>query len=170
MKTGLITSTLFVLLTISLQAATDTLPATTLDALHEAGAVADEKGFLLRLTENCVFLGMDSDNRLEGPSLRDFIRAQFSSGVAWNYRSSQRDIRFSADGTVAWFHETLQHDQLGRTWGSGVLVRSANDWRVAQYNLGSAIQPTDVDSADAGPEKAKGCNKIRHKTNRQASC
>lgn len=176
----------------------DTEPATALDALHQAGARADPAAFLLLLTTDAVFLGVNGNTRLEGQSLRDFVSTNFSRGGAWNYHSDQRDIRLSADGAVAWFDESLEHDQLGHGRGSGVLVKNGGGWRIAQYNLtlpasdhlvmsaapsnqetaapknsdstGLSDDPAAIEATTTEPKKRTQCRKIRHKTNKRARC
>lgn len=166
-----------------------------LDALHRAGAEANPATFISLLTADAVVLGLPGNTRLSGQSLRDHIGASFSSSEAWNYRGAQRQIRYSDDGAVAWFDESLEHDQQGRGWGSGVLVRSGAGWRVAQYSLN---MPADIDAppplaapavvsvgnepgtqaetAAASemetpePVQQHECRKLRHKTNKASRC
>ena len=166
-------------------AATDAL-----DALHRAGAAADTAAFLSLLTADAVVLGLPGNSRLAGQSLRDHIGAGSTRGEAWNYRGTQRAIRYSADGAVAWFDESLEHDQQGRGWGSGVLVRTGAGWKVAQYsfNLPAASGEAPVAAAvGAGPDSGTPaaaasetdgaepvqrheCRKLRHKTNKASRC
>jgi|GEM_PF-866863 len=168
-------------------------PETTLDALHKAGADANKTAFTALLAQDVVFLGMDGANRLEGPAVRDFVSENFASGNGWTYRSSQRETRLSADGTVAWFDESLEHDQLGRGRGTGVLVRNSEGWKVAQYNLtvpllngtaptsgalgtpvitapGAANTPSPADPQATGAQEKPRCRMISHKTNTRAEC
>lgn len=122
-------------LAASAQVFAQTSPEAVLDALHQAGAEANQTAFTALLATDVVFLGMDGTNRLEGQSVRDFVSKSFTAGNAWTYRSSQRETRVSADGTVAWFDESLENDQLGRGRGTGVLIRDSDGWKVAQYSL-----------------------------------
>jgi len=162
-------------------------PADALDALHRAGENADPAAFISLLTSDAVVLGLAGNARLTGKSLRDFIGASFPGGEAWNYRGAQREIRYSADGTVAWFDESLTRDHLERGRGSGVLVRTGAGWRVAQYSLNlcanSGRPPpaagTQKDTAAAAavgepgvtaPEDKRECRRMRHKTNKVSSC
>jgi hypothetical protein len=168
-------------------------PADALDALHRAGENADPAAFISLLTSDAVVLGLPGNAHLSGKSLRDYIGASFPGGEAWNYRGAQREIRYSADGAVAWFDEALAHDHLARGWGSGVLVRTGAGWRVAQYSLNLCADSSRPPSAAAGaqqgpgtqtetaaaeadepgvaaPEKKRECRKIRHKTNKASSC
>jgi hypothetical protein len=178
---------LFLVLAGGIDARAEKTPGATLDALHAAGAQADQVGFLALLTVDAVFLGMDNGNRLEGEALRDFVGEIFSGGKGWNYRSGHRETRLSPDGSVAWFDESLQHDQLGHGRGSGVLLRSAQGWKIAQYNItvpapGSGLSPvangaaetavnsTPATTATVAPPEKPECRKLRHKTNKMAAC
>jgi len=182
----------------SLHALADESPATTLDALHTAGAEANQTAFFSLLTDGIVFLGMEGSDRLVGQSVRDFFSNSFSGGESWALQSRQREIQLSADGKVAWFDELLQSDQLGLGRGSGVLIHDGMGWKLAQYNVTLAkpdarqvatavanpeervIQGSAAVSAPAASTTAntgqmetqpkKTCRKFRHKTNKKASC
>jgi len=158
-------------------------PANTLDALHEAGTKADPAVFASLLTADAVVLGFEGQPRLAGDALRARINASFTAGRAWRYRATERDIRYSPAGDVAWFDEFLAGQQGRSGWGTGVLVRTSAGWRVAQYNLNLSPDPgvpavaTSTAAAPAAavsreteaPEK-KECRQLRHKTNKVSSC
>ena len=175
-KTGALSLTVL----LALQALAETSPDAALETLHKAGANANETEFVAALAPDAVFIGGGDAVRLQGQALRNFISESFASGNAWDYRSSGRDVRLSADGTVAWFDESLEHDQLGRGRGSGVLVQSGGGWQIVQYVLtvplpGSAVVSEVVTPgvvAPAAPDTARKpqCRKVRHKTNKKASC
>jgi hypothetical protein len=176
----------------------DGAPDNALDALYQAGTENDVTAFLALLSADAVFIGMDGSNRLQGQSLRRFLNERFSQQEGWGYLSRDRELRVSEDGSVAWFEESLEHDALGRGWGSGVMINSSEGWKIAQYNLTvsasndiatsvlpisqEASTPTNNDSNDTSnaataaeavvptPEKKKTCRKIRHKTNKVSNC
>ncbi len=167
----------------------------TLDAFHTAASEADLDGYLGLMTAEMVFLGTDGTERWQGEAFREFVTANFSQGRGWTYIASERHIAVSGQGDLAWFDELLDHDQLGRCRGSGVLVREAGGWRIAQYNLSVPIPNSMVISVaevirglDGGDTLAasveidppleelaeeesprKRCGK-RFKTNRRADC
>jgi len=180
-------------LAVTTLAVAQTSPDATLDALHKAGADANPAAFESLLAQDVVFLGVGGAARLEGQSARDFFREHLKHGNAWAYRSSGRETRLSTDGSVAWFDETLQHDQLGRGRGAGVLIRSSEGWKIAQYNFivplpggeGSTsgtsgteaiTAPGSPNSAGAtgvqptGTQQKERCMMTRHKTNTRADC
>tara|TARA_R110002124_G_scaffold55646_8_gene157552 strand:- start:77 stop:607 length:531 start_codon:yes stop_codon:yes gene_type:complete len=173
---------LLIALLINMPAMAEASPESTLDALHKAGAAGNEAEFVALLTPDAVFIGLaDGGARLQGTALRDFVSGSLAADNVWDYRSADREIRVSADGSVAWFDEALQSDLPAGGHGSGVLVRSdAGIWKIAQYHLslsqpgGAAAAPAAVPAtgaplANEAPQKPE-CRKARHKTNKQASC
>lgn len=168
-------------LSVTLLAHADATPDAALDALHKAGADANAAAFEALLSEDVVFLGVGGAGRLEGHAARAYFSELIAQGNVWAYSSSLRETRVSADGSVAWFDETLEHGQLGLGRATGVLVRSGEGWKVAQYNLtvpvsggvavsgavngsgAAGVQPVEVQEKDR-------CKMTRHKTNTRAKC
>ena len=107
----------------------------TLDNFHLAAARANTTAYFQAMTEDVVFLGTDGTERWQGQGFRDFVESRFATGRGWDYRPVERNVMVAADGQTAWFDETLQNDDLGLCRGSGVLVKSAYGWKIAQYNL-----------------------------------
>ncbi len=166
----------------------------TLDAFHKAAAEADEAHYLGLTTPEVVFLGTDGSERWQGQAFRDFVHASFADGQGWVYVPQSRSLLISTDGQTAWFDESLENAILGACRGSGVLVRTGDGWKVAQYNLSVPIPNALVESVvqaigqhsetlpaatgqdaagDAAPpveEKDEKRCPIRHKTVRAANC
>jgi hypothetical protein len=181
MKTNATIGALLLSLIITAPAHAETSPAATLDAFYKAGAGANQSAFVAQLTEDAVFLGVDGGTRLQGQSLRDYVSDSVANGNTWAYHSSDREIRLSADGSVAWFDESLQHEQLGTGRASGVLIADNGNWKIAQYNLTVplpgvvSVSPAGTSGAaantavPAAPQKPE-CKQLRHKTNKKSSC
>ena len=121
----------------------------TLDNFHRAAAIADRDGYLGLTTEDVVFLGTDGSERWQGPDFRDFVDVQFSAGRGWVYTPQERNITLSSDGRTAWFDEELSNEQLGQCRGSGVLVNSGGQWKIAQYNLSVPVPNAMVEQVVA---------------------
>lgn len=115
----------------------------TLDNFHQAASRADSVAYFEAMADNVVFLGTDGSERWQGQEFRDFVTRHFSAGQGWTYTPLQRDIIISPSGDTAWFDESLDNEGLGNCRGSGVLVRSAAGWKIAQYNLSVPI-PNDM--------------------------
>jgi ketosteroid isomerase-like protein len=124
-----------IMLVAVVQADEQTGLSATLDNFHQAAARADTTSYLQATTEDMVFLGTDGTERWQGQGFRDFVESRFATGRGWDYRPVERNVMVTADGQTAWFDETLQNADLGLCRGSGVLVKSADGWKIAQYNL-----------------------------------
>jgi uncharacterized protein (TIGR02246 family) len=114
-----------------------------LNSWHQAAAKADENVYFSYFTSDAVFLGTDAHERWTRDEFRKWAHPYFARGKAWNFTPKQRHITVSRDGRVAWFDESLATPNLGPARGSGVLVRQAKDWKIAQYNLSVPI-PNDL--------------------------
>lgn len=119
------------------QAQTDEKAAVSavLNALHEAASEADGERYFGLYTDDAIFLGTDATERWTLNDFKAYAKIPFEQGRGWTYHSTARNIYLSNDGNTAWFDETLTNDFLGDTRGSGVLVKTDDGWRIAQYNL-----------------------------------
>jgi len=113
--------------------------AAVIDDWHAAAAAADEGRYFGHIAEGGVFLGTDATERWTKAQFLAYAHPYFAKGKAWSFKSVRRDIRFSKNGTVAWFDEDLATPNLGPSRGSGVLVREGKTWRIVQYNLSVPI-------------------------------
>lgn len=117
--------------------------ARILDDFHDAAADADGARYFAHFDDEAVFLGTDDTERWTVEQFRAYAEPYFSRGQGWRYDVVERHISFSEDGRTAWFDEKLDNAKWGRCRGSGVLVRAASDWKIAQYNLTAPI-PNDL--------------------------
>ena len=125
----------FVLFSALAQAQDSSGPVRVLDRFHQAASQADTDTYLSLLTRDMVFMGTDGSERWEGESFRNFVDENFSAGRGWRYTPRQRNIATSPDGNTAWFDEALHNDTLGQCRGSGVMLKTGEGWKIAQYNL-----------------------------------
>lgn len=107
----------------------------TLDDFHQAAMQADTDRYFATMTDDVIFLGTDGSERWQGQAFRDFVQPHFAAGQGWAYTAVTRNIVIADDGQTAWFDESLHNERLGLCRGSGVLVKSGEDWKIAQYNL-----------------------------------
>ena len=113
--------------------------ASVIDAWHAAAAAADEEKYFSYFTRDAVFLGTDPTERWSRDAFRKWAHPHFAKGKAWSFRTVSRWISFAPDLRVAWFDETLDTPNMGACRGSGVLLRSGDTWKIAQYNLSIPI-------------------------------
>ena len=117
--------------------------AGVIDGWHAAAAAGDEEKYFSYFTPDAVFLGTDATERWTRDEFRKWAHPHFARGKAWSFKSVSRWISFSADRRLAWFDEMLDTPNLGPCRGSGVLVKSGDTWKIAQYNLSIPI-PNDL--------------------------
>ncbi len=109
--------------------------AAVLDDWHDAAAKADENRYFGHLTEDSVFMGTDATERWDKKAFRAYASPHFAKNDAWSFRAARRAIIVGGGGDVAWFDEDLETDSMGPARGAGVLVRTAQGWKIAHYNL-----------------------------------
>lgn len=102
-----------------------------LNDLHRLASEGDFDAYFQLFTPEAVFMGTDATERWSVEEFRGYAAA--SNG--WTYRMTERHLFLDEDGGTAWFDERLQNDGFGETRGTGVLVRTPEGWRIAQYNL-----------------------------------
>ena len=114
-----------------------------LDDWHKPAADADEQRYFGYAAPEFVFLGTDAGERWDLASFRAFAHPYFAKGKAWTFVPRDRHVQASAREDVAWFDEKLDSASYGECRGSGVLRRTADGWKITQYNLTIPI-PNDL--------------------------
>ena len=117
--------------------------AAVLDDWHAAAAAADEERYFGHFASDGVFLGTDDSERWTVTEFRDYAHPFFSQGRGWTYLPRERHVLLSADRSLAWFDEKLDHETYGRVRGTGVLRRTAEGWKLVHYSLSFPI-PNEV--------------------------
>jgi hypothetical protein len=106
-----------------------------LDDWHQAASVADGERYFAHFTPQAVFMGTDASERWDVTAFRAYAEPYFSEGNGWTYISVERYISFDASGQVGWFDERLSNEKYGEVRGSGVVVKRADVWKLAYYNM-----------------------------------
>lgn len=109
--------------------------AGVLDGFHAAAARADFDGYFGRMTPDGVFIGTDADERWTRAQFAAYVRPYFARGQGWAYTPGLRHVAVTPDGQSAYFDERLDNEAYGACRGTGVLVRTASGWKIAQYHL-----------------------------------
>ena len=107
----------------------------TLNIFHQAAAQADKKTYLGLLTPQSIFLGTDASERWTKKEFTAFVSPIFSQGKGWLYRPVKRHVSLFNQGNSAFFDEILVNKKYGTCRGTGVLVNTAQGWKIFQYNL-----------------------------------
>ena len=102
-----------------------------LDDYHQAAANGEWDIYFDLMSDDGVFIGTDAQERWIKAEFR-----QYSSGSnGWVYTPQQRNVNITPDGSSAWFDEALLSQSYGSSRGSGVLIRTAQGWKISQYHL-----------------------------------
>ncbi len=127
---------LLLLICIEVSAQSDNAPINTvLDQLHQSASSADGKTYFSLFSESAVFIGTDPEEIWTINEFKVFALPYFNTGVGWTYHARNRHIYFSDSGETAWFDEMLDNDKYGETRGTGVLIKTEDGWKIAQYHL-----------------------------------
>lgn len=105
-----------------------------LDDFHAAAAEGDAERYLAHFAGNGVFFGTDPAERWTVQQFEPYVRGAFDRG-GWTYVPRDRTVFLSVDGQTAWFDEMLDGATGVVARGTGVLVRSGDAWKIAQYNF-----------------------------------
>lgn len=113
-----------------------------LDRWHHAAAEADHDAYIGAMTANGVYIGTDATERWTTAEFSTWSKPWFDRKRTWNFRAVDRHIDLASDNLTAWFDELLD-TQMGLCRGSGVLVKQAGAWKIAQYVLSPTV-PNDL--------------------------
>lgn len=105
---------------------------------HKAAAVADEDTFFGLMTENAEYIGTDPSEHWKRDELKKWSEKYFQRESAWDFKPKSRTIHFTQNGQYAWFDELLD-TWMGDCRGSGILIKTAEGWRIEQYVLSMAV-------------------------------
>ncbi|MEY4286439.1 MAG: hypothetical protein RL511_512 [Bacteroidota bacterium] len=140
---------LFIFLAITSSAQKELKDVHSLDQMidnwHLAAAQANFEAYFARTSSNFVFLGTAPGERWARAEFMTFCKPYFDKGKAWDFKPSNRNWQFAADGKVAYFDEDLA------TWmegcrGSGICVLENGQWVIAYYNLTVLIENEKINS------------------------
>ena len=102
-----------------------------LNAYHEAAAQGEWDQYFSLMSDDGVFLGTDADERWPKAVFRQYAEGR----NGWTYHPTDRHINLTPDGNSAWFDEILDSESYGASRGTGVLIKTANGWKISQYHL-----------------------------------
>lgn len=128
-------SLLLVIMMVSLSVVAGQTIDQVIDSFHQAASDADSVTYFNLLTDDGVFLGTDATERWTKEEFRAYAEPYFKQGKGWTYHSTERHISLYKDGETAFFDELLTNNNYGQCRGSGVLYKTDQGWKIAQYNL-----------------------------------
>lgn len=111
---------------------------TTLDAWHNAAATANFETYFSLMTDDAIFIGTDATENWNKKDFQAYAKPHFDKGKAWSFTVLERQIFIDKSGKIAWFNELL-NTQMKICRGSGVLIKKAGNWKIANYVLSMTI-------------------------------
>ena len=118
---------------------------TLMNQWHRSAGTANYANYFGFMSDDFVFLGTAPGERWNKQAFSSFSKPYFDKGKAWNFTPSHRIWMFSKDSTIAWFDEDLDTWMRGCR-GSGILVKSNGEWKIAYYNLTVLIENEKINS------------------------
>lgn len=115
-----------------------------LDRFHALAARADA-AYFDAFAPDAVFIGADPAERWTVPQMKATFGPLFAAGKGFTYTPRQRHVSLTPDPCrcVAWFDELLDSDKYGASRSTGVLVKTAGQWKVLRYALAFTM-PNDL--------------------------
>lgn len=114
-----------------------------LDQWHVAAAQADSAAYFGLLTPDAVFVGTDASEVWSKSEFLAFAAPYFAKGSAWDFKKTSRHIYSEDYESIAWFDEMLD-TWMGPCRGSGVMLNTADGWRVKHYVLSVTVPNDDI--------------------------
>lgn len=102
-----------------------------LDAYHAAAEAGDWPRYFALMSEDGVFLGTDVSERWTKAE----FQAYASRSNGWKYTPLTRHVNLTPDANSAWFDEVLDSASFGTARGTGILICTADGWKISQYHL-----------------------------------
>ena len=114
-----------------------------LDSWHKAASIANFEEYFGLMTEDAIFIGTDAKENWNRSAFEAFAKPYFDKGKAWSFSALERHIYFDATGNTAWFDELLS-TQMKICRGSGVVIKTGNQWKIKHYVLSMTIPNENV--------------------------
>jgi ketosteroid isomerase-like protein len=112
-----------------------------LDDWHKAASEAKFDTYFGMMSDESIFIGTDATENWDKKDFMAFAKPFFEKGKAWSFTALERHVYFDKSGKTAWFDELL-NTQMKICRGSGVLVKTGNEWKIKHYVLSMTI-PND---------------------------
>ena len=117
-----------------------------LNQWHAAAAQAQFENYFKPLHKDFIFMGTDATERWDMAAFKAFAKPYFDKDKAWSFTTLERKVYVTSDGNYAWFDELLQ-TQMKICRGSGVLLKTNNQWQLVQYVLSVTVPNDCIDAA-----------------------
>lgn len=114
-----------------------------IDNWHKNAAETNFEEYFNFIADDGIFIGTDATENWTKKEFIDFAKPYFDKGKAWDFTTLERNIYFSEDNNTVWFDELL-NTQMKICRGSGVLVKTNNQWKIKHYVLSMTVPNDNV--------------------------
>ena len=117
-----------------------------LDGLHKDAHKGNYQAYFAHYSPDAVFLGTDKTERWTIEEFKTYAKPAFADGHGWTYKVIERN--WEGDGEIRWFDEILFNEKLGHCRGTGVVLLTNGEWKIAHYAL-TMLVPNSI-AAEVG--------------------
>ena len=110
---------------------------------HFAATEANFNNYFSKMDSVSTFIGTDASENWTKKQFSDFSKPYFNKGIAWDFKTLERNIFISKNKDIVWFDELL-NTWMGTCRGSGVLEKTNENWKIKQYVLSVSIPNEDI--------------------------
>ena len=124
-----------------------------MDGWHDDAAHARMRYFD-KMAPDGVYIGTDRNELWQRDAFREWGRKYFEGKqAAWVFHPTRRNLYATPDGSLIWFDELLDTQNMGHCMASGVIRRTAAGFEIVHYQLSLAV-PNEVAKQVIGVVKA----------------
>ena len=109
------------------------------DNWHDDAAHARMRYFD-KMAPDAVYVGTDRDELWQRDAFREWGRKYFEGKqAAWVFHASRRNVYATPDGSLIWFDELLDTENMRHCMASGVIRKTAAGFEIVHYQLSLAV-------------------------------
>jgi len=114
-----------------------------MDGWHDDAAHARMRYFD-KMAPDGVYIGTDRNELWQRDAFREWGRKYFEGKqAAWVFHPTRRNLYATPDGSLIWFDELLDTQNMGHCMASGVIRRTVAGFEIVHYQLSLAV-PNEV--------------------------
>jgi len=123
------------------------------DAWHDDAAHA-RPDYFDKIAADGVYIGTDRGELWKRDDFREWAKGYFQGKKsAWTFKATRRNVYATPDGSMIWFDELLDTENMGHCMASGVLRKTAKGFEIVHYQLSLAV-PNEIADQVTGLVKA----------------
>ncbi|MDN4055555.1 nuclear transport factor 2 family protein [Massilia sp. YIM B02763] len=123
------------------------------DSWHD-DAAHGRQAYFDKIAADGVYIGTDRSELWKRDAFKEWAKGYFQDNKpAWTFRATRRNVYASPDGSIIWFDELLDTENMGHCMASGVIRKTAKGFEIVHYQLSIAV-PNQIANQVTGLVKA----------------